>query len=83
MFAPSDQVALLPLVTGVSPFKMVTVASSSVGVAVMVLVALVVSAVYSVTLEANSGVRVSDPIDSPDKVASKGLLLPDGTRSSI
>lgn len=49
----------------------------------MVLVALVVSAVYSVTLEANSGVRVSDPIDSPDKVASKGLLLPDGTRSSI
>lgn len=41
----------------------------------MVLVALVVVAVYSFTAESNSGVSVSDPIASPDRVAFKGLLF--------
>jgi hypothetical protein len=69
VFAPSAQVAAAPLLTGVSPFKMVTVASSSSGVAVMVLVAFVVLAVYSVASGSNDGVSVSAPIVSPERRA--------------
>lgn len=49
-----------------------TVASSAAAVAVTVLVALEVVAVYAVTPELNAGERLSDPIVSPERVAFKG-----------
>lgn len=73
LFSPVAHVAAVPLLTAVSPTIIWTLASASVGVAVIVLVALVVVAVYSDTSGANSGVRASDPIASPERAASKGL----------
>lgn len=72
-FAPVCQVADPPFVTGVAPFLISTSALLSVAVAVTVLVALVVVAVYSVTEPSKAGVSVSDPIVSPERVALKGL----------
>lgn len=71
-FSPVCQVAALPFSTGVVPLVIVTSAPLSFGVAVMVLVALVVVAVYSVTEPSKAGVSVSDPIVSPERVALKG-----------
>lgn len=48
-------------------------ALESVGVAVIVFVALEVVAVYSCTALSKLGVKTSEPIVSPDKLASKGL----------
>lgn len=75
VFSPSVQVAASPLVTVVVPFLMAMVAVSLVAVAVITSVALVVAAVYAVTLPLNVGVSVSEPIVSPDRLASKGLRL--------
>lgn len=69
VLAPSVQVAAVPLSTGLSPLRMVTVASSCSGVAVTVFVALVVVAVYSVVSGSNVGVSVSAPIVSPERRA--------------
>nr|DAI49362.1 MAG TPA: hypothetical protein [Caudoviricetes sp.] len=69
VLVPSAQVAAAPLLTGVSPFRMVTVALSSSGVAVTVFVALVVVAVYSVVSGSNVGLSVSAPIVSPERRA--------------
>lgn len=52
--------------------RMVTVALASSGVAVTVLVAFVVVAVYSVVSGSNAGVSVSEPIVSPERRALKG-----------
>lgn len=52
--------------------RMVTVALASSGVAVTVLVAFVVVAVYSVVSGSNAGVSVSAPIVSPERRALKG-----------
>ena len=71
VLAPVAQVAAVPFSTGVSPLRMVTVALASSGVAVTVLVAFVVVAVYSVA-ESNAGVSVSAPIVSPERRALKG-----------
>jgi hypothetical protein len=72
-FSPSDHVAAVPLAT-TSPFTaMKMVAALSMGVAVMVLVAFVVSAVYSVIPLSKAGIRLSEPIVSPDRPAFKGL----------
>ena len=79
MFSPSDHEALLPLVTGVSPFSIVIVAAESVAVAVTLLLALLVVAVYSVTALLKVGVSVNDPIASPDRVV---MLLPPRKRQS-
>lgn len=62
----------MPFSTAVSPTMIVTSAPLSAGVAVTVLVALVVAAVYSVTAPSKAGVSVSDPIVSPERVALKG-----------
>lgn len=70
VFSPSTQVADDPLSTVASPFLITTVASSSVAVAVIVFVALVVSASYSVTSESNVGSSVRFPIVSAESVAS-------------
>lgn len=70
VFSPSTQVADDPLATTVSPFLITTVASLSVAVAVIVFVALVVSASYSVTSESNVGSSVRLPIVSAESVAS-------------
>lgn len=72
-FAPVCQVAALPFATGVAPLLISTSALLSAAVAVTVLVALVVVAVYSVTEPSKAGVSVSDPIVSPERVALKGL----------
>lgn len=71
-FAPVAHVAAAPFSTCVEPFRMVTVAFSSSGVAVTVFVAFVVVAVYSVVSGSNSGVNVSAPIASPERRALKG-----------
>jgi hypothetical protein len=72
VLAPVAQVAAVPFSTGVSPLRMVTVALASSGVAVTVLVAFVVVAVYSVVSGSNAGVSVSAPIVSPERRALKG-----------
>lgn len=74
VFAPAAHVAASPLTTGVTPLRIVTVAASSAGVAVIILVASVVAASYSSTVAENNGVRTNDPIASPNKVDSKGLF---------
>ena len=73
VFSPSVQVALPPFVTVVVPFLITIVASASVAVAVTLLDAFDVVAVYSVTSLENVGVSVNDPIASPDRVV---ILLP-------
>lgn len=73
MFSPSDHVAAAPFATDTPPTLILTVAFASTGVAVMVLVAFVVSAVYSVIPLSKAGVRLSEPIVSPDRPAFKGL----------
>lgn len=73
VFSPSVHVALPPLVTGVSPFLISTVAPSLAGVTVILLVASVVVAVYANTSGLNVGVSVSAPIASVDRDAFKGL----------
>jgi len=73
---PSAHVAAVPLATVVPPLEISTVADASSGVAVMVLVALVVVAVYAVTSGSNTGVSVSAPIVSLDRRAVKGLQPP-------
>ena len=67
VFSPTSQDAVPPFVTSVSPLSISTSAFSSVGVAVTLLVALVVVAVYSVTSGSNAGLSVSVPIVSPER----------------
>lgn len=74
-FMPLAQVAAVLFSTSASPTFILIVALSSVGIAVITFVAFVVVAVYSAVPELNAGESVSDPIVSPDKVASKGLQL--------
>ena len=81
VFSPTAQLALLPLFTSVVPFLIAIVAVSSAAVAVTLLDALVVVAVYSVTSGSKDGVRVSEPIVSPDRFAFKGLRWRGGMRS--
>ena len=73
VFSPSSHVALAPFSISVSPTKIVISAFSSSASAVILLLALEVVAVYSVTSPLNSGVKVSEPIVSPDKSALKGF----------
>lgn len=73
VFSPADHVALDPLVTSLSPFMIVTVASSSSGVAVILFVAADVVTAYSVVSLSNVGVSVSAPIVSPERRALRGL----------
>lgn len=76
VFLPSVQVAASPFVTAAVPLLIEMVAVSLVAVAVIASVALVVAAVYAVTPPLKVGASVSEPIVSPDRLASKGLRLP-------
>lgn len=67
VFSPSSHDADAPFSTSVSPFRISTVAYSSVGVAVTLFVAFSVVAVYSYTDALKAGVSVNAPIASPDK----------------
>ena len=78
VFSPALQVAAVPFPTGVEPLRIVTAAASSSGVAVIVFVALVVVAMYSVTDPSKAGVSVSAPIVSPERRALKGLPCREG-----
>ena len=71
--SPSVHVADAPFSSSTSFTVISTVASALVGVAVTLFDALVVVVVYSVTSALNVGVKVSDPIVSPDKVLLMGL----------
>ena len=62
----------MPFSTGVEPLRMETAAGLSSGMAVTVLVALLVVAVYSVTDPSKAGMSVSAPIVSPERRALKG-----------
>lgn len=75
VFSPSFHVALAPLFTAVPSTSIATDAPASFAVAVMAFVVFVVAAVYALTAGSNDGVKASDPIDSPDRVAFKGLLF--------
>ena len=74
-FLPALQVAAVPFSTDALPLRMEISAAVSSGVAVMVLVALLVVAVYSVTEPLKAGVSVSAPIVSPERRALKGPLF--------
>lgn len=74
VFSPSFHVAAVPFVMSVVPLSLMeTAAEDSAAVAVTVLVAFVVVAVYSVTPPSNDGSRLSAPIVSPDRALFKGL----------
>ena len=72
-FSPSFHVAEPSFSISVLFTVIVISASASSGVAVILLLAFVVLAVYAVTELSNSGSSVSEPIVSPDKFAVKGL----------
>lgn len=76
--SPVSHDAFPPLVTSValspSPSMITTSASSSVGVAVTLLLAFDVVAVYASTDASNVGVSVNDPIVSLDRVDINFLL---------
>ena len=74
VLSPASHVAFVAFSISVSPRRISTVASSSVGVAVTLFDAFGVVAVYAVTDPLKVGVSVNDPIVSPDKVEISFLL---------
>ena len=73
VFSPSAHVALAPFSISVVPTLISMPAFGSIGVAVTLFVALLVVAVYSSVSVSKAGVKVNEPIVSPDKPAT---LLP-------
>lgn len=73
VFSPSAHVALSPFSISVVPTLISISAFGSIGVAVTLFVALLVVAVYASVSVSNEGVKVNEPIVSPDKPAT---LLP-------
>ena len=79
VFAPAARVMEpvaepVPLLMVVAPFLSSTVAPLSLAVAVPVCGLELVVAVYQSQSESNVGVRVSEPIVSAERLATKGLV---------
>lgn len=68
VFSPASHVALAPFSSSVS-LTVIAISMPSAAVAVTLLLAFVVVAAYAVVSASNAGVRLSDPIVSPERVA--------------